>query len=250
MSTTQATASSVSEFSASDFLERLNALREEYVNNNDDVRTQWRNSLVEDATHHFANEFLTSDDAWQRFLRDLEDNVRLSGKQTVTLFRWSGHPGKQSPSYRGQTLLDLLNFGDLLSVMQDTLDVRMGEGNFIVFHHTVSTGQRGPFTFYITVSWDQSGFDNAREIIKSNRQHAERRRMQAQERRANANQNDRNDDRGPYRRNTGPRNPRPRPNATGPRGQRHVDRVERVDRVDRVDRNRSDESSRPQRRGF
>lgn len=145
---------------------------------NEAVRAQWRADSTWQATEHFLDQLLGSDDKWAAFAENAMDAVRTSGKKTLSLMTWQG----RGPSYRGQFLSELFDLGSLREKLQDVLDVRGGEGRFMVFKHSVPS-VRGPRTFSLTVSWDTTGFANAQNIIQGEREKAQARLERSHQRR-------------------------------------------------------------------
>lgn len=158
------------------FADTLSDLHEEFQN--EETRAQWRADSTWQATEYFLEQLLGSEESWTKFTENAMDAVRTSGKKTLSLTTWQG----RGPSYRGQFLSDLFDLGSLREKLQDVLDMRGGEGRFMIFKHPVPS-VRGPRTFSLTVSWDTTGFTNALNIIDGEREKALARQERAQTRR-------------------------------------------------------------------
>lgn len=169
------------------FADELAQLGEQYQD--EQVRATWRSQQVAEATQHFLDTLLASDEAWASFQEQARNNVRSTGKKTASLLTWQG----RGPSYQGQYLTDLLDLDELLQKFQDVLDMKGGKDQFLVFKHPV-TASRGPRSFSLTVSWDKSRFDNARDIISGEREKAEQRVERNVRRRLDREENDDDDE--------------------------------------------------------
>lgn len=125
------------------------------------------------AAEHFLETLLSGESA----AREFEQNAlhrNKTGQQTASLARWQG----RGPTYRDQSLSDLLDLGDLLQRMQDYLDCTYGPGEFRVFNHRIRNNRNRAAS--LTVSWNKEGFENVDSIIKNNRERAlERQQRQA-----------------------------------------------------------------------
>lgn len=150
------------------FADELVSLGEQY--NDEHVRAEWRAQQHAEAIQFYLDTLLASDEAWAAFQDNARMNVRTGGKKTVSLLSWQG----RGPSYQGLFLADLLDRDELLQKFQDVLDLKGGNDRFVIFKHPV-TGSRTPRSYSLTVSWDESRFNNARDIIEGERAKAEQR---------------------------------------------------------------------------
>lgn len=158
------TATSTSETS-NKFVNRVRSLNETY-DTDESTRATWLTEFRESANEHFLKSLLSSDQAVDDFETNVQDSAKL-GKKTVQLTSWTG----RGPTHKNQSLSDLLDVGDLVQRMQDFLDLRYGEKQFMVFNHNISS-KHGQRTTALTVSWNPEGFENAEGILETNRQRA------------------------------------------------------------------------------
>jgi len=164
--------------STTQFLESLSQLNDRFVQDPEGCRTKVR----EQASNNALDVLLSSATARQRF----EDGARTSallGKKVYRVETWTGNGVK----FNDIPLSDLLNSGDLITIMQNWLDTTYGDGQFRVFNHPVS---RTNNLFTLVVSWDATRFENVDKILTTNRQNALERQSRREYRGENRTDNE------------------------------------------------------------
>lgn len=238
---------------ATDFVSQLLANVEEYQG---PVAEEYMSSVREEASAHYEQMLLTSDEAKARF-EALASHHSKTGSQdgrpvtnmTAPVHTWQG----RSESYKGVALSDLLDRDDLLTRLQDWINATYGEGKLRIFNHQV----RNSRDTRLTVSWNTEGFKKIDEIIEKNRKRAQMNLEKQQRRREEASHgdddrshrdyDDRDDRRGP-RRDYRPRRDYDDRDDRGPRRD-YRPRRDFGDRGDRDYRPRRDYGDRDDRRG-
>ena len=147
-------------------LEQVVQLNSEYKKNPDEVLAQARALAIEQALQHL----LTGETARAAFEAGVR-SAAAEGKTTYRITTWNLADGLK---FNGRYLLDLLNKGELLGMMQDWLDenYKTEDKQFRIFHHKVA---RVHNRFALVVSWDKEGFASIDEIISHNREMVGRR---------------------------------------------------------------------------
>jgi len=114
----------------------------------------------EEATRQAMSDLLTSPEKVVAFEQAATENAAV-GKKQFTLKQWGLH---DAPRYNGRYLLDLLNKGNLLPLLQDYLDEHyaLGDRRFRVYFYKAGN------TFRLAVSWDETQFEFIETKLREN----------------------------------------------------------------------------------
>jgi hypothetical protein len=141
-----------------------------------------RVSRAERAKTFFMASFFSGQD-----LKTFEDDVlwrAADGHKTSRVAGWSRN---NAPTHEGFNLSDLLDNHGLIDDMNNFLNSRYGEGEFMIFNHNLKDNEH---RMVLTVSWDKDKFANAEELLQRNRERSQKRQQRFEERKvAEANGN-------------------------------------------------------------